>query len=260
MKQDFLNRCECVDFETSGLDPDEAEIVEQGVSVYNPVHSYWETVSSLHDCSVEIPPDASAVSNITSETVKGKPFFSLSNFLLTSEDSILISHNAPYDSGVVKKYLPPDMYEQLSSKWLCTLRMVRKLYANDASFSQFSLAYLRYRLKLPVIDGSGGSGPHRAGFDSYVTGLLLEYLIDELEAREIIKPDAEYLPQIKEWLAQPILIELMPFGKHEGTPIDKVPMSYLEWAVYNMDRLNEDSPEYDVDLATSIAISMDARL
>ena len=36
----------------------------------------------------------------------------------------------------------------------------------------------------------------------------------------------------------------MPFGKHKGTPIDEVPLDYLEWALGGgMDRLRPETKE-----------------
>jgi exodeoxyribonuclease X len=257
-RQFFLNKCMCVDFETSGLDFDEAEILEQGITFYD---DEWKIIhKQLHNCKGEIPPESSAVSNIVSDMVANEPFFTADNFAagcIDPEYNILVSHNAPFDSGIVEKYIDPDTYKLLKDSWLCTLRMVKKLYANTTEVTQFDLSYLRYRFKLPVqVD----TEPHRAGYDSYLTGLLLDYILDEMEARELLFTEQEYFPQIIEWMNTPIQIELMPLGKYQGMAISEIPMSYLEWAVNNMDRLDEESPQYDSDLAVSIATVMDGKL
>ena len=256
-RDDFLWDCYTADFETTGLEVDEAEIVEQGLSAFS--NGKWITFcSELHGCSVEIPPEASAVSNITSELVAGLPYFTYDVFgkgAIDHNTAILISHNAAYDSGVFEKYVTSaSVYDSLASRWLCTLRMIRKLHANDPSFTRFDLAYLRYKLKLEV-EVTGDA--HRAGYDSYITGLVLNYILGELEARELIYVDKPYLDQIKEWMLQPIVIELMPFGKHQGQPISTIPISYLEWGMNNMDKLNPDAPEFDSDLAATFLMVLD---
>lgn len=258
-RQEFLERCYTADFETSGLDVDVAEIVEQGVSAFT--HDTWVNFcSTLYDCSVEIPPEASAVSNITSEMVAGLPYFTYDAFamgVVDPDNSILVSHNSAYDSGVFEKYVTSaSTYDALSENWLCTLRMIRKLHANDADFTGFNLSYLRYKLKLNV---ECETDAHRAGYDSYVTGLVLNYILDELESRELIDVNEPYLDQIKEWTLQPILIELMPFGKHQGEKIGDVPSSYLEWGLDKMDKLNPDSPEFDSDLAATVLSVLESR-
>jgi exodeoxyribonuclease X len=38
---------------------------------------------------------------------------------------------------------------------------------------------------------------------------------------------------------QPILVKKMPFGKHKGTPLEKLPGSYTKWLL-GLDNLDED--------------------
>lgn len=256
MRTNFFKRVECVDFETSGLDFDTTEIIEQGVSIYQG-DGDWNVRSSLYNCKGDIPPEASAVHNLTKDMLSDLPLFTLDKSIFTDLGSIMVSHNAPFDSGIVKKYLPAEVYDNLCANWLCTLRLVRKLYANDSTFTAFNLSYLRYRLGLNV---TASTDQHRAGYDSYITGLLLEHIVTELESRGVIDVNVDYLPQIQAWMKEPIIINLMPFGKHEGMPIDQVPLRYLEWCVSNTDRLDESSPAFDPDLAASIALVMYKKL
>lgn len=249
----FLSQCYTVDFETTGLDFDTAEIVEQGVSAFT--NNKWFTFcSELHDCSIEVPPEASAVNNITSDMLDGLPYFTYENFAkgaIDPDNSIIVSHNAPYDSGVFEKYVESEsIYNSLTDKWLCTLRMMRKLHANDESFSGFGLCYLRYRLKL-----NGVGDAHRAGFDSYITGLLLSYIIDELESMEFFNEDQSYFDQLYEWSNKPIIIERMPLAKkYLGQPIKEIPNDYLGWCLDTFSELDIESPNFNMDLFHTIML------
>jgi DNA polymerase III epsilon subunit-like protein len=255
-REQFLNQCACIDFETTSLEPEEAEIIEQGISVYE--DGNWTVATSmLHDCKApDVPAEASAVNNITKPMLKGYGPFSLDNFGLLSikpHRNILISHNVKYDSMVLKNYVDPETFEALSSNWLCSYRMAKKLYVNRPEYKSLSLAYLRYRRKLCEFVKIP-TEPHRAGYDSYINGLLLEDIIDILEEANILDKDKPYFGQLKDWLKPPIMLEYMPgFGKHAGERLDELDFGYLKWVFENTDRCDEDSPEYDIDLATTLA-------
>lgn len=260
-RDDFLYNTYCVDFESTALEHDKAEIIEQGISAYA---GKWVILhSSLHNAENGIPPEASSVNNITIDMVNHLPQFTFDQFigghgvkLCARDDTIFISHNAPYDSGILEKYISSAAtYNKIKENWLCSLRMTRKLHANDTSFTYFNLSYLRYRLGFKV---DVKTEPHRAGYDSYLNGLLVEYIITELEDRELIDVNKPYLPQIKEWLKEPIIIELMPFGKYAGMPLVDLPESYMHWGLDTMDKLKAGTDEYDPDLAISWVMAMDA--
>lgn len=256
-RDQFLNDCACIDFETTDLEPSTAEIIEQGISVYH--DGIWSIAcSQLHDCEASyVPPEASAVNNITKDMIVDKPLFSLDNFGLLQINphrNIFVSHNSRYDSGVLEKYVDPETFAALQSNWLCSLRMVKKLHVNDPEFKGLNLAYMRYKLKLCV---EVETEPHRAGYDSYINGLLLEYIVDVLERDDIINPDLPYLPQIKEWLSEPIIMERMNFGKHNGEKLSDIDFGYIKWAFEKADKCDENSSEYDKDLTLTLAIIID---
>jgi DNA polymerase-3 subunit epsilon len=257
-RETFLSNCYTVDFETTGLEVETAEIVEQGVSAY--AGEQWIIFNStLHNSEEEIPPEASGVNNITSEMVKDEPLFTYDQFasgVVKPGKSILVSHNANYDSGVLEKYADPETFELLKSNWICTLKLIRKLYVNDTTVARHDLSYLRYRFKFDV---KHDIDIHRAGYDSYLTGLLLEHIIDEMIAREELNESKDYLEQLADFMEQPVLIDLMPFGKHTGEEIKALPTDYLKWAKGNMDKLNTESPEFDPDLAVSMWLALEER-
>lgn len=264
-KKDFLATCIAVDYETNHHDPKQSEVIEEGITVYDAQADRWlHPASQLYDCSAsEIPPLVSSANNITKEMIEDEPRFDFEQSLIdqqTADDPNLwiFSHNSYFDTTLVDRFVDNEIYRnRLKENWFCTLKMIKKLYINDTSFEANTLSYLRYKLKLPV---EIPDVPHRAGYDAYVTGLLLEHIVDELENRGVLVEGQCYRQQIKAWLEKPTRVEFMPFGKHKGERLEEVPDSYWQWALNNVDMLTESSPEFDADFAESVYEVMSERL
>jgi len=200
-------------------------------------------------------PEISAVTNITDKMVKGKPSFakSIESFdkiletIGTPDDTIIVAHNAFYDKNVFTHGYSTSTV--LDREWVCTMRMAKKLYADDDTVTAFNLAYLRYRFDLDVPDDIPA---HRASADAYVTAKLFEHLLDEALAQGVFAPGVDKRTQLLEWLNEPAIMTKMPFGKHKGKKLEEVPMSYWNWALNNMDSLDEKKDEYDADFAASV--------
>ena len=59
---------------------------------------------------------------------------------------------------------------------------------------------------------------------------------------------------------EPIRIETWPIGKkYKGVAMDDLPNDFLEWAVLNIDSLEEKSSAYDPDLAEAVWSQMISR-
>lgn len=253
-KFEFFENCVIIDYETSGLDFRTAEIIEWGTAEWSP-NGTWETASSFCEASEPIDPEVSAITNITDEMVAGSgPFTShLNIFDFYSDkyaDGYYIAHNSFYDSKVLENY------KKYPNKWICTLRMAKKLFGNDPTVTKMNLPYLRYRFKLDIPEEYQTA--HRADADAYITGMLLEFFIEEMENRGILDKDLPYGDQIIEWLEAPVINTIMTFGKHKGKQMSEVPLSYWKWALENMETLNEDADEFDPDFAASVAKALGA--
>ena len=249
-KEQFLSECIVLDTETTSLDFREAEVIEFGFVMKFP-NEGWVRFVELHSPSKPITPEVSAVTNITNKMVLGKPKFEdaiddLNDILgtLVNKGS-RVAHNAFYDSKVLEKYTG---ITDINTEWLCTMRMAKKLYADDDTVTQFNLPYLRYRFELDVPEDLPA---HRADADALVTALLLEHMLKDMEERGLVDTSLPYREQIEEWLNQPVIMTKMPFGKHKGKKLDDVPLDYWQWAFANLDSLNEDKDEFDRDFAAS---------
>lgn len=121
-----------------------------------------------------------------------------------------VAHNAPSDKGK----LP-----QITSPWICTLKLARKLYPE---FESHGNQYLRYRLGLKP-DLPEGLYAHRALYDCYVTAELLMYMGREAQWT---------VGQMREITNHPSLLHMMRFGKYKGKTFEEVvglDKGYLRW-------------------------------
>lgn len=254
-KEIFLSECFVLDTETTSLNFREAEVIEFG---YVMKHADgWTCFDSLHAPSEPISFEVQAITNITNKMVAGKPKFEDSLYDINMVLNTLIgtgsrvAHNAFYDSSVLNKYTN---IVDIQTDWLCTMRLAKKLYANDDTVTQFNLPYLRYRFELDVPEDLPA---HRASADAFVTALLLEYMVTQMETDGILDENQPYREQIEVWLAAPVIITKMPFGKHKGKKLEEVPISYWQWAFKNLDSLDESKDEFDKDFAASVTSALE---
>ncbi len=252
-KEDFLKSCLILDTETTSDDYKVAEIIESGFVIRE--NKDWTIFQELHKPTTGIiPPKVESICYITNEMVADKPTFldSKDTFQSVVEGyagSYLVAHNHFYDMRVLRNHgIDTDTYN-----WICTWRMAKKIFNSMPEIAETNLPYLRFALKLAVpIE----MHCHRAGTDSFITGKLLEVLVDIMEETGVLDTSLPYGPQIHTWSAEPIIYERMPFGKHKGELMKSVPMSYWKWATQNMDSLNEEADNFDPDLAASVHVAL----
>lgn len=245
----FLETCRVFDTETTSLDFRDAEIIQLATADYA---SNWAiTYDRFYKPSLPIPPEVSAITYITNRMVANAPSFASEKEKvqgLLTDKPFLIAHNAFYDEKVLTnhglKYSPI----------ICTMRMAKKLYESDEKITAYNLSYLRYALDLPIDDDVIA---HRADQDAFVTAVLFEHLLNYAIEQWHIKKDGDIGQQLIDWLAEPIIMHTMPFGKHKGQKMQDVPLSYWQWALENMDSLNEDKPEFDRDFSASVIYAVE---
>ncbi len=224
-----------------------AEIIETGFVIRE--DSEWVIFQELHKATISIPPAVQALCYITNKMVEDKPLFidakdTFQSVIDGFTNGYVIGHNYFYDMKVLENHgiiMPKQS--------ICTWRMAKKIFNGVNEIESTTLPYLRFALELDV--------PiemycHRAGNDSFITGRLLETIIDIMEESGLLDKNLPYGPQIAAWAASPIIYDRMPFGKHKGELMVDVPKSYWKWATQNMDALNEDADNFDPDLAASI--------
>jgi hypothetical protein len=82
---------------------------------------------------------------------------------------------------------------------------------------------LRERLGITMPPGLGPA--HRAGADAAVTGAVLGRLLE----RYAQGPFPQTIPGLIATIAKPASLGRFAFGAHRGTPVARVPASYLRW-------------------------------
>jgi len=198
------------DTETTGIRSESDRITELGA--YDPVNDKY--FNELINPGIPIPEESSRITGITDETVKDAASLAVvgPKFLeFCSGDVVLIAHNNDsFDKHFLinefKRHnlLLPDF------RYIDTLKWSRK-YRPD--LPRHALQYLR------EVYGVSANNAHRALDDVMVMYEIFSQMIGDLPIEKVY----ELLNQKGKPLHQ------MPFGKHKGSPLAKVPKSYLTW-------------------------------
>ena len=199
------------DTETTGIRPDKDRIVE--IAAYDPVND--KTFQQLVQPGVLIQEEVISIHGITNEMVADAPTFLEAGkaFIdFCSGNCVLIAHN---NDSFDKHFLFHEgkRHELQLPAWpmIDTLKWARK-YRPD--LPKHNLQFLRQ------IYGIAENNAHRALEDVHVLYQLFSIMIDDLPFKKIL----ELLSSGSE-----VLPDVMPFGKHQGKPLSKVPSEYLSW-------------------------------
>jgi exodeoxyribonuclease X len=168
--------------------------------------------SSLVNPGIPIPPEASAVHDITDDmVVDAPPIGELLDRISHGPPALFCAHNRRFDMGFIR---PP------SIDWLCTYKIALWLWPDCPSHSN---ACLRYWLNLKLAEDPGPR--HRAAADAYITAAIL---------RRALTVGGLTLDRMLEISNDPALLPRFSFGEHKGKPIAEVPSDYLQWCRGNI--------------------------
>lgn len=259
--EDLLNECIVIDTETTSLDFKEAEVIQYaGDSVINILERY---AADGHEGAVPaqffttdnpITAETSSITTITNRMVKGSPKFSEKKDEIEEDINshrYMVAHNSYYDEGIFRT-------QGLKfPQTICTMRFAKKLYKDDVNITKHNLSFLRYALDLPIPDDVPA---HLADADVLVTTLLFVRLVEDAIAAGKLDATQDLGEQITEWLDKPVVITIMPFGKHKGQKMVDVPISYWQWGLENFNSLDEEDSAFDRDFAASVTLAIEAIL
>ena len=261
-----VSKIRVVDVEGTHSDPKQCELIELAVGYVNDELNL-SVKSQLFKPDSPIPPEASAVNNISNRMVENAPLASksfaaiddllyINQKLASTRDVMFVAHNAAFDYQVLDRYT--SMNSNLNTNWICTFRLAKHVLApRYTNITSYKLAYLRYYLDLDVSDEIV---LHRADVDVTVCWkLFLKLLQLALEEGEI-DTTRPVVPQLVELCWKPIPITTWPFGKYKGKALNTIPSDYFIWALNNMLSLNEKSSDFNPDLAASVVAEMEKRL
>ncbi|MFZ4772708.1 MAG: putative quorum-sensing-regulated virulence factor [Chlamydiia bacterium] len=197
------------DTETTGVRPDKDRVIE--IAAFDVTLN--KTFCSFVNPGISIPPEASAISHITDDMVKDAPTFHEvgKQFDAFCEgDVILVAHN----NDAFDKIFLQEEYKRAGLtlpdyRYIDSLKWARK-YRRD--LPRHGLQYLREAY------GIEANQAHRALDDVLVLARIFLMMIDDLTPNEVM-----------ERLSAPQEVSTMPFGKHRGTPLERLPKNYVEW-------------------------------
>jgi DNA polymerase-3 subunit epsilon len=197
------------DTETTGVRPDRDRIIE--IAAYDATLN--RTFCSFVQPQVPIPPEASAICNITDEMVKDAPLFksvALDFLEFCQGDVLLVAHNNDaFDKLFLEEEFKRAGLELPQFRYIDSLKWARK-YRRD--LPRHGLQYLREAY------GIEANQAHRALDDVMVLARIFLLMIDDLTISDVM-----------ERLQAPQDVSTMPFGKHRGTPLERLPKNYVEW-------------------------------
>ena len=210
----MIDKIIILDTETGGLAPPTAGVVEIAYIEIDDQCNILEEHRSLINPESEISPIASGVHGITAADVADAP--TLTEFMggrFLDTNTVMIGHNIAFDIRFVK----PE-FGLLDD--LCTLKLARIIYPDAPDHK---LQTLMYYLGLPV------AGKHNALDDVMTCYYMIKHMMSTANLS---------LQGLYNLAKTPIIIDKMPFGKHKGVALNKLPINYVEWAL-KLDNLDD---------------------
>lgn len=225
--------------------------IEIAVVKLNGANGIFDLKSWLVKPPIDVHPAAIAVHGIMDEELAFKPI--LEQVLPEVEesvfDTILCAHNDAFDLEMLPSF------KELPEYKIDTLRFAKKVYKvgelNDKGqdLSSMKLQEIRYWLGLDV--DTNGQPAHRAPADVLVGAAVLGDMLN----RAIDNHGIETIGQLMDFLLQPDLIDVVPFGKLKGqdtkTAIARESESGRSWFDWLLKSETPDSP-IDVDFKYTI--------
>ena len=177
------------DFETTGLYPDESDIVEVGGVKFTPVGEVIGQFERFANPGYAIPPESTAVSGITTEMVAGAepPLAVLEAFIAwAGTESLYVAHNASFDAGFIEATYEKAHKPCPPLQVIDTLEWARSLGLKTPNYKLGTL--LAYYHK-------NTEGLHRSMADAHgVKELVLQFTAGHLAPTEEVLRWAKPLP------------------------------------------------------------------
>jgi len=201
------------DTETTGVKSDKDRIIE--IAAYDPINDL--NFVSFINPGMPIPPEATSIHHITDEMVAAGPTFKEvgQKFVeFCSDGGVLIAHN---NDAFDKLFLEAEFKraQLIIPQWeyLDSLKWARK-YRPD--LPKHSLQFLREVYGIP------SNQAHRALDDVVVLHRIFSQMMDDLNIETAL-----------ELMKQNLVLNRMPFGKHQGKALADIPRNYIRWLLDN---------------------------
>lgn len=197
------------DTETTGVKPRKDRLIE--IAAFDPTHD--RRFCTLINPECPIPPESTAICNITDEMVKEAPLIkdALASFaeFCTGEYVLIAHNNDAFDQLFLEAEFERATLPMPKWTFIDSLKWSRK-YRND--LPRHSLQYLR------EVYGIEANQAHRALDDVIVLQQVFSRMVDDLEMKTVLS-----------LLSQTPSTQRMPFGKHAGKLLTEIPKDYVKW-------------------------------
>ncbi len=231
-----------LDTETTGSDPATAEVCEVAflLAEYDgfTFTGKKQVFETLIKPSVPIPPEASAVNQISNRMVadsqKAEDFTEQIGKLSEQADYIS-AHNLPYDYTILKRQYPSLFSRFDKSTHIDTLRLSRQIWQEIPSHA---LQALRYRFEL---DRNIKGEAHRALFDTELVQSLLHFSLKQSSCLDL----QNSWKSLVDFIVAPLEVKIFTFGKYRGNLVEDTVASdpdYIRWLL-RQKWLSEEHPD-----------------
>jgi DNA polymerase-3 subunit epsilon len=166
-----------LDFEATGLRPDQGDRITEVGLVRIEADRITGRYQSLVNCGVRIPPSITAYTGITQQMVDDAPPVRevLRQVIDFIGDDAVVAHNAGLDQRLLQRECRHSRVAALIEPFICSLRLARRVYPELPGHSLGSLAR---SLKL-----AGAGAQHRAAADAELTAGLMLRITRDIAAR-----------------------------------------------------------------------------
>lgn len=199
-----------IDTETTGLDPENASVIELAAVQIPGFKFYNAIIKPRHPIEIL----AMAAHHLTEDMVAHGMAFeeAMLQSMIDSSDYVA-AHNSAFDSGFVP----------LEKPWICTWRCSRQIWPDAPGHSNQALRYylgLNDKLYSSVGRAIMKAPPHRALPDAWVTAHILQLMLETYTPDDLVT-----------MTSQPILMKKIVFGQYRGKEWTEVPKDYLRWII-----------------------------
>jgi len=226
-----------IDTETTGVDHTTADIVQIAAVSLKPTGGREIVMNSLcYPESNMIPEEASNVHGIFIEHVAGMVSDTrlaktlktvITSFQLSTKLTLVTYNGCNYDLPLLSR----KGCHLLDHDHIDVYHLVqRDLHSYGLKLSEVYENYI----------GRPLDGAHEATADCHACITILQKFCEERKMDEQMLID---------YMAKPVLLSVMPFGKHKGKEFGDIPRQYLKWALYALDNT---SPDMDFTLQAHV--------
>lgn len=214
-----------IDFETTGFDPPEAQVIEAAWCDFDRANMLVLTGDSYLCSAPTIPPESRAVHHIWPEDIAGLPPYDpakMIEFAKASDVVCFAAHNAAHEAKFLGE-LPADL------PLVCTYKAALRMWPDAPSHSNFGLLYWLMDQGRAHPERAKLAQSHRALPDAYATAFILKALYD----------DGVTGKQLVQWTSEPRLLPTCPIGNWRGSKWAEVDDGFLNWILSKSD-MDED--------------------